>query len=44
MACGAERWPVKILGDPMASQVKLTPHPISGFPKLAAADRAADRQ
>jgi hypothetical protein len=29
MACGVERWPVKILGDPMASQVKLTPHPSS---------------
>jgi hypothetical protein len=29
VACGVERWPVKILGDPMASQVKLTPHPSS---------------
>ena len=29
IACGVERWPVKILGDPMASQVKLTPHPSS---------------
>jgi hypothetical protein len=29
VACGVERWPVKILADPMASQVKLTPHPSS---------------
>jgi hypothetical protein len=29
IACGVERWPVKILGDPMASQVKLVPHPSS---------------